>query len=262
MKRGLNKGQMQVRRIAMTARNIDDCWEFFDRIYCISLDERADRREEAKIQFSRVGLLERVEFSLVRKHPIDCEQGIYESHMACIRNGLQAGAGTVLVFEDDILFERFSPGALRHGVDFLSSVPDWNLLFLGCLVKGSKRTANANVLQVRYRSLAHAYAVNRKFAEVLVETPWQGLAFDAMLSTFERGCYAVYPSMAFQSNSPTDNIKSLRLDRFRRLLGGLRIIQRMNEAYHLHRRVILFFHVLAAFAILLWILLPHGPGSG
>jgi hypothetical protein len=239
----------------MRAANFDDCWEFFDRIYCISLEERTDRREEAKIQFSRVGLLERVEFALVRRHPSDCEQGIYESHMACIGNGLQAGAGNILIFEDDILFERFSRSALKNCVDFLSGLSEWNVLFLGCLVKSSKKTGNPNVLRVRYRSLAHAYAVSGKFAKVLIEKPWQGLAFDAMLSTFEKGCYAVYPSMAFQSSSPTDNIKALRLDRFRRLWGGLRLIQKMNEGYHLHRGAILFCHVLVAVFILLWILL-------
>lgn len=238
----------------MRADHFDDCWAFFDRIYCISLDERTDRREEAKRQFSRVGLLERVEFTLVKKHPKDCEQGIYESHMACIRNGLQAGARNMLIFEDDILFERFSRTTLTNCVDFLSAVPDWNLLFLGCLVRSSKRTANPNILQVRYRSLAHAYAVNRKFSEVLIETPWQGLAFDAMLSTFDQGCYAIYPSVAFQSSSPTDNTKSLRLDKFRRLWGGLRLIQKMNEVYHLHKKAFIFFHVLVAFFILLWIL--------
>lgn len=248
------KRESDFRRVAMRALHFDDCWEFFDRIYCTSLDDRTDRREEAEIQFSRVGLLERVEFALVSRHPRDCEQGIYESHMACIRKGLQSGAKNILIFEDDILFERFSPRTLKNCVDFLSGLSEWNVLFLGCLVKSSKRTGNPNVLQVRYRSLAHAYAVSRKFAEVLIETPWRGLAFDAMLSTFENGCYALYPSIAFQSSSATDNIKSLRLDRFRRLWGGLRLIQKMNEVYHLHRGAILFLHALLAFFILLWIL--------
>jgi hypothetical protein len=236
----------------MRADHLDD-WKFFDRIYCISLDVRTDRREEAKNQFSRVGLLERVEFAIGTKHPIDSNQGIYESHMTCIRNGLQAGARNILIFEDDILFERFSPSILKQCLDYLSTVPDWNLFFLGCLVRSSKRTANANVLKVRYRCLAHAYAVSRRFAEVLIEKPWQGSAFDDMLSTFEQGCYAVYPSMAFQSSSPTDNTKYMRLDKFRRLLGGLRFIQKVNEVYHLHRRAFILLHVLLTCFILFWI---------
>lgn len=238
----------------MKAVNLDNCWDFFDRIYCISLVERTDRREDAKVQFSRVGLLERVEFALVKKHPENCEQGIYESHIDCIRKGVQADARSILIFEDDVLFERFSRSALRRCVDFLSAAPDWNLFFLGCLVKRSKRTPNEHVLEVSYRSLAHAYAVNRKFADVLVEQPWQGLAFDEMLSDFGGGCYAIYPSIAFQSNSPTDNVKYLQLDMFRRLCGGLRLIQKMDEAYHLHRRAFILLHVLLASFGLLWII--------
>ncbi|RJR48890.1 MAG: glycosyltransferase [Desulfobacteraceae bacterium] len=231
-----------------------DCWDFFDRIYCISVDERTDRRQEAKSQFGRVGLSDRVEFVIVKRDPGDCELGIYESHISCIKRGLESGAKIILIFEDDILFERFSPGALKNCIDFLSNAPHWNILFLGCLVKNSKRSGSPNVLEVRYRSLAHAYAVNRGFAETLIEKPRQSLAYDEMLSTFETGCYALYPSMAFQSSSRTDNTKCLRLDRFRRLWGGLRLIQKMNEIYHLHRRAILLLHVLAAFFILLWII--------
>lgn len=133
----------------MSAARFDDGWGYFEKVYCISLEERTDRREEAKDQFRSVGLLDRVEFTLVRKHLIDREQGIYESHMACIRKGLQTDARNILVFEDDILFERFGGSGLRHCTDFLSAVPDWNLLFLGCLVRSSKRTSNPSVLQVR-----------------------------------------------------------------------------------------------------------------
>lgn len=228
----------------------EDCWEFFDKIYCISLDERIDRREDAKVQFGRVGLLERVEFALVKKHPVDCEQGIYESHMACIRKGIEADSRNILIFEDDIVFERFSSGRLKECVHFLSTVPDWSLFFLGCLVRGSKRTANENVLEVRYRSLAHAYAINRGLAEVVIEKPWQGMPVDAMLSTIDRGCYAMYPSVAFQSSSSTDNTGFLQLDRFRRLCGGLRFIQKANEVYNLHKKLIILLHLLLASLIL------------
>jgi hypothetical protein len=53
-------------------------WAFFDKIYCISLDEREDRRQEARKQFGNVGLADRVEFVIVKKHPADNEQGIHD----------------------------------------------------------------------------------------------------------------------------------------------------------------------------------------
>ena len=118
----------------------DRLWEYFDKVYCISLKHRKDRQEKASSEFRKVGLLSRVEFLLVDEHPIDREQGIYESHMSCIRKGLGAGAGTILIFEDDILFDRFSPTTLKNCLDFLENTPDWNMITFGCMVTSGRRT--------------------------------------------------------------------------------------------------------------------------
>ena len=103
----------------MKAETSDNYWEYFDKIYCISLDEREDRRAEAKIQFGKIGILDKVEFVIVKKHPHNCEQGIFESHMVCIKKGIRAGANNIVIFEDDILFERFSPASLKNCIDLL-----------------------------------------------------------------------------------------------------------------------------------------------
>jgi hypothetical protein len=154
-------------------------WSFFDRVYCISLDKREDRRREAMRQFAAVGLADRVEFVIVKKHPTDCEQGIYDSHLQCMARGLAAGANAMLIFEDDIVFDRFSPPVLAGSLEFLQGNKDWQVFFLGCMVKWSRRVAGAAVVQVGYRSLTHAYAIGREFAEIMVkEYQWAGVAFD------------------------------------------------------------------------------------
>ncbi len=229
-------------------------WAFFDKIYCISLEQRADRRSEARRQFSKVGLLDRVEFVIVRKHLNNCEQGIYESHIAGIKRGIQADADNIVLFEDDIFFEGFNPDKLKQCIDFLAAQPEWNVLFFGCLISGSQRTENETVLKVKYRSLAHAYALNRKFAEILVQKPFQNIAFDTMLSSLNENCYAIYPAIAFQSDSATDNANKMRLDKFRRLCGGLRRIQKWNERYYRHRKIIVIMHVFLILLIAFWIL--------
>ena len=66
-------------------------WRAFDRIYCISLNNRPDRYETAQAQFQRVGLGGLVEVTLVDKHPTNSELGIFESHMACLRTALPRG---------------------------------------------------------------------------------------------------------------------------------------------------------------------------
>ncbi|RJQ85399.1 MAG: glycosyltransferase [Desulfobacteraceae bacterium] len=227
-------------------------WDFFEKIYCISLIERKDRRQQALGQFARVGLAERVEFVIVARHPTNCEQGCYESHMRCMKMGLQAGAARILIFEDDIVFDRFSPAVLRGCIDFLAHDPDWHMLFLGCMVKSSRRTSYPAVAKIRYRSLTHAYAVHQRCARGLTELPWQGVPYDDFLrDRKDDRCYAAYPSFAFQSNSRSDNVRYLPLDRWRRLLGGLRRLQKSNEFFHRHRSFIIAAHALALLLILL-----------
>ena len=219
-------------------------WEYFDKFYCISIEERADRRADAKVQFKKVGLADKVEFVIVRKHPHNCEEGIYHSHMACIKKGLQAGADTIVIFEDDILFDRFSPAGLKNCINFLSGTDHWNALFFGCLVSDSKKTENKSVLRVKYRCLAHGYVLNRQFAKLLVTTPWQEIPYDYLLNNFAKGYYSIYPSFAFQSSSRTDNDKKMGLDRFRRLFGGLRRIQKWNEFYHRYKILVITAHII------------------
>ena len=66
-------------------------WDYFDRLYCVSLREREDRRNSALKEFSKVGLADRVDFVLGERDPYNMEQGVYESHMMCLLKGLEAG---------------------------------------------------------------------------------------------------------------------------------------------------------------------------
>ncbi len=230
-------------------------WEHFDRFYCISVKERADRRAQVRAQFASVGIADRVEFVLVDKHPRDSEQGIYESHIDCMRKGIQADAKSFMIFEDDVVFERFSLNRLRSCIQFLSANPEWKLLFLGCMVKRSRRTENRAVLKVKYRSLTHAYAVNRGFAEAIAQRPWEGVPIDDFFCLVRGDVYALYPSFAFQSNSPSDNYNTKWLDRFRRLWGGLLRIQKMNELYQRNRLLVIAIHVIVILTIMVSLLL-------
>jgi GR25 family glycosyltransferase involved in LPS biosynthesis len=205
-------------------------WRSFDRIYCISLVNRPDRYKAALSQFQRIGLGDLVEFTLVDKHPTNSEHGIFESHMACLRAGLAAGARQILIFEDDILFSNFSPERLRRAVQFMESSRDWKLFFFGCFVNSSRKTPFRSVVKVDYRCCAHGYVISRAFAEKLVQLPWQNIPFDDLLrSLAPDGVYALYPGFAFQSDSPTDNDKLRGVDRARRIFGGLHRLQQWNE---------------------------------
>ncbi|MDX9787131.1 MAG: glycosyltransferase [Desulfobacterales bacterium] len=227
-------------------------WDFFDRIYCISLRERIDRRRQALEQFQRVGLASRVEFVMVERHPLDCEQGIYESHQQCIRRGLATDADTILIFEDDVMFERFNAERLIRCAAFLQARSDWKAFFLGCLSQKSRKTEAESVAEISYRCLAHAYALNRPFAETVARKPWCKVPFDGMIESFAGGFYAMYPACAFQSDAPSDNFNHRLLDGFRRCMGGLKRIQKVNEWRLANRNLLVALHLAALLALAVW----------
>jgi GR25 family glycosyltransferase involved in LPS biosynthesis len=230
-------------------------WRAFDRIYCISLSNRPDRYERARAEFARVGLCDLVEFVIVEKHPTDSERGIYESHLMCLRSGLAAGAQKIAVFEDDIVFTRFSAKRLRRAVQFMESSSDWAAFFFGCFVNSSRKTPFPSIIKINYRCMAHGYVVNRDFALKLVKTQWTGVSYDDFLRSIAADrFYSVYPAFAFQSDSPTDNDKLARVDRARRIFGGLHRLQRFNEFTNRWLVHIVLGHVVAAAAIIFLLL--------
>ena len=233
------------------------CWNFFDKIYCISLVQRQDRQQSACQEFAAAGLLERVEFVLVEKHGQNPEQGIFESHLLCLEKGLAAGAETILIFEDDILFNGFQEEDLEHACQGLADYPSWDGLFLGCIVTGMGTTSCRALKRISYRCLTHAYAIHRSFAEQLVQIPWQGVPYDGVLKQENEkaasgACFfAVQPMFAFQNAAESDN-KTVQIDRLRRLLGGLQRIQQLNSFFHSHKRTIIISHAVIA-SLLFWL---------
>ncbi len=230
-----------------------DPWRFFDKIYCISIDTRIDRRTEAKKQFADVGLLERVEFILVKKHPANQEQGIFQSHMKCLKKGLQAGAGNILVFEDDVLIKNFQPQVLLNAQKFLKNSQVWNGFFLGAISSKMTNTDTQSVVEIQYRCLAHAYALNHRFAKRIAQMSWDNIPFDTLLRRQSTDFFALSPMIAFQSGASSDN-QIFFLDKTRRFLGGLPFIQRTNEIYQRHKLLIVYGHFFVFMALILLIM--------
>ncbi|MDQ1271157.1 MAG: hypothetical protein QG618_2469 [Thermodesulfobacteriota bacterium] len=229
-------------------------WAFFDRLYCISLRDRTDRRERTRLEFSRMGILKRVEFVLVEKDHNDPCRGIFASHLLCMEKAIDAGAQQWVVFEDDVVIHRYTPKILSAAVTHLSTCGTWSLFFFGCLIRGSSKTGNPGVKKIRYQALTHAYAVSRAFGKEIARQPWRGIPYDVMLKNLCDDYLGITPFFAFQSNAETDNDACRGLDRFRRCFGGLGFIQLMNEFFYAHRLMIIVGHVavLAGLLVCLW----------
>lgn len=228
-----------------------DCWTFFDRIYCITLASRPDRTAEAKRQLAAVGLDGRVHFHVAEKDQEHPARGIYHSHMDCLMEGLAAGARHILVFEDDILFRRFSASTLREACTFLRQRSRWDALFLGCLIDQSEPSECSELTRVRYRCLAHAYCLPASYAHRIVREPWRNIPFDDLLRRHHGSFFALSPMCAYQGKSISDN-QTVVIERFRTLCGGLAFIQRGNEVFHNNKKTIFLVHILIATVLLIF----------
>jgi GR25 family glycosyltransferase involved in LPS biosynthesis len=229
-------------------------WKPIERIYCISLQDRRDRQVCAKNQFARVGLDRRVEFFLARRHPTDCEKGIFESHRTCLKKGLADGARHILVFEDDVVFGNIDARRVAESIHAFIRQENYPILYLGAIVDASRSTAMPGIRRVRYRCLTHAYLIKAALARRIAGQSWQQQPFDTVLRHWSVRHLVLYPSIAFQSNSPSDNSRHRTLDTVRRLCGGLRLIQWINERYQRHRYAVIAAHVLAVGGLILWML--------
>jgi GR25 family glycosyltransferase involved in LPS biosynthesis len=172
--------------------------------------------------------------------------------MTCLRKGLEAGAKSIVVFDDDVIFDRFDAEHFKQCTQFLAEHPDWKVLLLGALIRSSRKTENPFIQKVGYQSLAHAYALSRHYAETLAYQPWQGIVIDTIFRPLDNDIYAVYPMFAFQNDFTSDNDKKYQgLERFRRLCGGLERIQKANEFYQRHKFGIIAAHVVIILFILI-----------
>lgn len=237
-------------------------WQQLGHAFCITLNGRDDRKDHALHEFKRVGLGDHIQFHHAERHPQNSEQGIYESHLACLQKGLaltttaanasdSTNSKPIIVFEDDIFFQRFSAEHLAQAAAFVQGKHDWDVLFLGGFVKASHATRWRGIRKIRYQCTAHAYVISPAFAQQMLSEPWQGKAYDDVLRDHALGRYfALYPAIGYQSDSPSDNRQTPIIDRVRRLLGGMARLQRMNELVHRHMTLLVMGHVVVLAALI------------
>lgn len=113
----------------------------FDLVRIISLRERSDRRRETLAEFAAAGVDTArypIEFYLADRpssqgtFPTLGARGSFCSHRETVRQAIDAGAHSVLVFEDDVFLRRIEPRAIDALVAAMSSTP-WDIIYFGYL---------------------------------------------------------------------------------------------------------------------------------
>jgi hypothetical protein len=138
----------------------------FDKIYCINLNKRTDRWNNAKEQFIKFNLLKNVyRFPAIEK--TDGRVGCINSHIEILKDAKLNNYKNILVFEDDflILNENF----IQILNDSYSQLPnDWNLLYLGANVQLNLPKYSENLILLTHGYATHAIAYNYNIYDFII----------------------------------------------------------------------------------------------
>jgi glycosyl transferase, family 25 len=144
---------------------------------CINLDRRSDRWAAMRENFERFGIrsIERLaavdgkdihlpeQFSHLR--PVDYACTL--SHLTAVKKAREMDTPSVLIFEDDCLFD---PDFVAKFSEHMRQVPaDWDMLFLGGYHFEPPVPVSKNIVRSVATLTAHAYAVRRSIYAEFIE---------------------------------------------------------------------------------------------
>jgi len=143
-------------------------FNYFDRVWIISMVERTDRRRRIERELTRVGLPltpGKIEFfGGIRKteaegFPSPGYHGCYMSHRAVMGLGIEHAARRILILEDDVVFRLDFKAHEPSVVDALQQRPDWGVVQLGHIT--SQPVLGAGLVAPPRQVLGtHFYAIN------------------------------------------------------------------------------------------------------
>ena len=181
--------------------------ELFPHKVCINLDRRPDRRQRMQAEFARHGIEGVRRFAAVDGSKVvlpaswSHSAGAYGcllSHVAVVQEALAAGSRSVLIFEDDAVFD---PEFNTKFASFMKETPaDWDLLYFGALHKDEPVKMTEHVYRITKANSTYAYALKRTVFEDFValnRRAEQVLDMNAYALQERFNCYCFLPNLAW-----------------------------------------------------------------
>lgn len=140
----------------------------FDGIVYINLDHRKDRNKRILSELVKIQAPKDKIHRISAFHtPLNGHKGCAYSHLCAIKLAMDHQWETVLILEDDCLFDQTADEIDRYIGSFLSKVDKWDVFFLSTNLKMWEETSWDHILRVKRSHAAHAYVVNRHYYETL-----------------------------------------------------------------------------------------------
>lgn len=186
----------------------------FPHKVCINLERRADRWQRMHAEFARHEIASVHRFAaldggaLVLPATWRHTPGAYGcllSHVRVVEEARQLGHESVLIFEDDAVFDPEFKIKFASFSDELP--PDWDMLYFGALHKDEPVRVTEHVYRITKANSTYAYALKRSVFDALVELnarAEQVLDVNAYQLQERFNCYCFLPNLAWVQSEYSD----------------------------------------------------------
>jgi hypothetical protein len=185
---------------------------YFDKAYCINLDRRTDRWEDAQKEFERVGI------EVSRLSAVDGKSYTFQntlkagaygcklSHLKVLTKAVNKGYEKIFIAEDDIVFDD----NFNEKFDNVSkNIPsNWDLIYLAANPFSGQRVSIADgVSSMVGGHSSHSILMKDTFFNKAIDAihsmPQQvDVIYGILQNSFN--CYVTIPHLAFQRNGFSD----------------------------------------------------------
>jgi GR25 family glycosyltransferase involved in LPS biosynthesis len=188
--------------------------QLFPHKVCINLDRRPGRWQRMQAEFARheIGSVRRfaaidgnaVVLPATWKHTGGA-YGCLLSHVQVVEEARRLGHESVLIFEDDAVFD---PEFKIKFASFSEEIPsDWDMLYFGALHKDEPVEVAEHVYRITKANSTYAYALKRTVFDAVLELNARAehvLDMNAYLLQDRFNCYCFLPNLAWVQSEYSD----------------------------------------------------------
>jgi glycosyl transferase family 25 len=179
----------------------------FPKVVCINLDRRPDRWRRMQEKFLEHDIVPVRRFSAVDGSATEIPAlwnhspgayGCLLSHIAVVKEAQSSGAPSVLIFEDDAVFD---PDFQNKLAGFIQEVPaDWDMLYFGALHKDEPVRISDHVARITKANSTYAYAIRNTMFDEFIELNRRAehvIDMNSYLLQERFNCYCFMPNLAW-----------------------------------------------------------------
>jgi len=188
--------------------------QVFPNKVCINLDRRLERWRQMQQKFQQHGIYSVLRFAAIdgetatiptNWHSTRGAYGCLLSHLEVVREARRLGLASILIFEDDVVFDdQFE----KKFNDYIRQLPaDWDMIFFGALHKDELLKVSDNIGRITQSNSTYACALRDTVFDAFIELNSKSnevLDVNSLILQKQFNCYCFLPHLAWVEEAYSD----------------------------------------------------------